>query len=118
MPSPKILDPHRWKKEAVAYAENLLSGLSGEAREEIEAALGTFTSGIRSVQLFVQKIRGFDDVELAESAMHEMIHDLRTDYGITDTEPLEKIQQELAEWLHEHRMKQHPGQAHSPAPGR
>jgi len=50
--------------------------------------------------------------------MHETIHDLRTDYGIEDTEALEKIQQELADWLHERRMEQHPGQAHGPAPGR
>jgi hypothetical protein len=47
-----------------------------------------------------------------------MIGDLQTDHRMTDTEPLKQIQQELADWLHERRMEQHPGQAHSPAPGR
>jgi hypothetical protein len=118
--SPKIPEYQRWKQEADAYAEGLLSGLAGEAKEEIEVILGSFKRDIRDVEFFVRGIRGYDmdEIVYAERSMHENIHDLKNDYGIKDTEPLEKIQQELAEWLHERRMEQHPGQAHGPAPHR
>jgi hypothetical protein len=116
----KFPDYQQWTKDADACAKRLLSRLSGEAKEEIEILLGTFPDGIRAVKRLAQGIRGYsiDDVEIAERLMDETIYDLKTDYGIEDIEPLEKIQQELAKWLHECRMEQHPNQAHGPAPRR
>ena len=120
MPPTQFPDYQRWKKEAETYTERLLSKPLGEIKEEIEILLTAFPDGIDAVKRLAQGIRGFsiDDVEIAERLMHETIYDLRTDYGIEDTEALEKIQQELADWLHERRMDQRPGQAHGPAPGR
>lgn len=120
MPSIKFPDYHQWAQEADAYAKRLLSSLSGDAKEEIEILLSAFPDGIRAVKRLAQGIRGYsiDDVEVAERLMDETIHDLQTDYGIEDTKSLENIQQELATWLHERRMEQHPGQAHSPSPSR
>ena len=120
MPPTQFPDYQRWMKEADTYAERLLSKPLGEIKEEIEILLTAFPDGIKDVKRLAQGIRGYSihDVEIAERLMHETIYDLRTDYGIEDTEALGKIQQELADWLHERRMEQHPGQAHGPAPGR
>jgi hypothetical protein len=119
MPPTQFLDYSQWTKEADIYAERLLSQPLGEIKEEIEILLSAFPEGIKTVKRLAQGIRGYSihDVEIAERLMHETIYDLRADYGIEDTKALEKIQQELADWLHERRMEQHPGQAYCLIPG-
>lgn len=101
-------------QDVEAYASTVLPRYIGEALEEVEPIFGALQAKLR---LSATVVRRWPDKteERAWAILRELseaIPDLQS-YGVEDTRPLEKIEQDLRTWLQEQNRNRPPG---GPAP--
>ena len=97
-----------------AYASTVLPQFVGEALEEVEPIFGALQAKLRLSATVVRRwpIKTEERAWAILRELSEAIPDLQS-YGVEDTGPLEKIEQDLRTWLQEHNRNRPPG---GPAP--
>jgi hypothetical protein len=109
------LDFSAMLQDVEAYASTVLPRFVGEALEEVGPIFEALQANLRLSSTVVRRWpdKTEERVWSVLRELSEAIPDLQQDYGVEDTGPLEKIEQDLRTWLQEQNPNRPPG---GPAP--